>query len=83
MPFIWTRQSSKPLSLLLTSASKITPLYKGLSSDFNDSIEFYAMKDSAQLAEVKSQMGIEKVPSLVMIDESGKKQLYEGQSEEF
>ena len=37
------------------------------------------MKDSPQLAEVKAQLGIDKVPSLVMIGESGKKQLYEGQ----
>ena len=39
------------------------------------------MKDSAE-SEGKSQLWIEKVPSLVMINESGKKKLYEGQFDE-
>jgi hypothetical protein len=76
---VFYEQPERPFSLLLTSAAKITPLYKGLSTDFKDSIDFYAIKNSADLAAVKTQLGVEKIPSLVLVGSKGEKTVYAGQ----
>ncbi|GAA5982103.1 hypothetical protein JCM10908_004743 [Rhodotorula pacifica] len=70
-------KSSKPISLLFTSATKVTPLYKALSTDFYRQMDFYAARDSKVGQEVLGKFGVEKVPALVVLH-GDKVEKYEG-----
>lgn len=58
---------SKPVSLLFTSASKVTPLYKALSTDFYRQMDFFAARDSKVGQETMRAFGVDKVPALVVL----------------
>ncbi|KWU46213.1 thioredoxin-domain-containing protein [Rhodotorula sp. JG-1b] len=61
------KAKSKPVSLLFTSASKVTPLYKALSTDFYRQMDFFAARDSKVGQETMSTFGVDKVPALVVL----------------
>jgi hypothetical protein len=45
----------------------VTPLYKALSTDFKGKMEFYAVKDSEDIADLKAQLGgITTAPAVVV-----------------
>ncbi|GAA5825513.1 hypothetical protein JCM11251_000267 [Rhodosporidiobolus azoricus] len=71
------KASKKPISLLFTSAGKVTPLYKALSTDFHRSLDFYAARDSKVGEEAYKAFGVEKLPALVILD-GEKVQQYDG-----
>ncbi|GAA5968707.1 hypothetical protein JCM11641_000703 [Rhodosporidiobolus odoratus] len=71
------KAKSKPISLLFTSAGKVTPLYKALSTDFYRSLDFYAARDSKVGQEAMKAFGVEKTPALLVID-GDKISQYEG-----
>ncbi|KAK4704907.1 hypothetical protein P7C70_g1300, partial [Phenoliferia sp. Uapishka_3] len=71
------KASKKPVALLFTSAATVTPLYKALSTDFHRTIDFYAARDTKVGLEAMKEFGVEKVPSLVVLDQSGTK-IYQG-----
>jgi protein disulfide-isomerase A6 len=74
-----SQAKSKPISLLFTSASKVTPLYKALSTDFYRQLDFFAARDSKVGQETMRAFGVDKVPALVVLhgDEVAK---YDGAS---
>ncbi|GAA5874584.1 hypothetical protein JCM3774_004653 [Rhodotorula dairenensis] len=61
------KAQSKPVSLLFTSATKVTPLYKALSTDFYRTMDFYAARDSKVGQETMDKFGVDKVPALVVL----------------
>ncbi|BGP15814.1 hypothetical protein JCM10213_005703 [Rhodosporidiobolus nylandii] len=71
------KAASKPISLLFTSAGKVTPLYKALSTDFYRTIDFYAARDSKVGEETLKAFGVEKTPALLVLDGEDVKK-YEG-----
>lgn len=62
-----TQAASKPVSLLFTSAGKVTPLYKALSTDFHRSIDFYAARDTKVGEEAMKSFGVDKTPALLVL----------------
>lgn len=58
---------TKPVSLLFTSASKVTPLYKALSTDFYRKMDFYAARDSKVGQDALASFGVDKVPALIVL----------------
>ncbi|GAA6007761.1 hypothetical protein JCM10207_004865 [Rhodosporidiobolus poonsookiae] len=62
------KAASKPVSLLFTSAGKVTPLYKALSTDFHRSIDFFAARDEKVGPQALKSFGVEKVPALLVLD---------------
>ncbi|GAA5849545.1 hypothetical protein JCM8547_000492 [Rhodosporidiobolus lusitaniae] len=71
------KAASKPVSLLFTSAGKVTSLYKALSTDFHRTIDFYAARDTKVGEEAYKAFGVEKLPALLMLD-GEKVEKYEG-----
>ncbi|BGP24318.1 hypothetical protein JCM10295v2_003228 [Rhodotorula toruloides] len=69
--------ASKPVSLLFTSAGKVTPLYKALSTDFHRSIDFYAARDTKVGEEAMKGFGVEKTPALLVLH-GGDVSMYDG-----
>jgi hypothetical protein len=69
--------TSKPVSLLFTSAGKVTPLYKALSTDFRRTIDFFAARDAKVGEDAYKAFGVETLPALLVIDGSEVKK-YEG-----
>ncbi|BGP31738.1 hypothetical protein JCM10296v2_003512 [Rhodotorula toruloides] len=69
--------ASKPVSLLFTSAGKVTPLYKALSTDFHRSIDFYAARDTKVGEEAMKSFGVEKTPALLVLH-GGEVSKYDG-----
>ncbi|TNY20038.1 thioredoxin-like protein [Rhodotorula diobovata] len=61
------KASTKPISLLFTSAGKVTPLYKALSTDFHRGLDFYAARDSKVGEEAMRAFGVEKTPALLVL----------------
>ncbi|BGP39703.1 hypothetical protein JCM10450v2_003672 [Rhodotorula kratochvilovae] len=59
--------AKKPVSLLFTSAGKVTPLYKALSTDFHRGIDFYAARDSKVGKEAMAAFGVESTPALLVL----------------
>ncbi|GAA6062131.1 hypothetical protein JCM10212_003166 [Sporobolomyces blumeae] len=70
--------ASKPVSLLFTSAGKVTPLYKALSSDFFRSIDFYAARDVKVGQDAMDKFGVDKVPTLLVLTGPDQVEKYEG-----
>ncbi|GAA5937453.1 hypothetical protein JCM1841_000541 [Sporobolomyces salmonicolor] len=68
----------KPVSLLFTSAGKVTPLYKALSTDFHRSIEFYAARDTKIGEEAMRAFGVDKTPALLVLSGEGEVKRYDG-----
>ncbi|GAA6053102.1 hypothetical protein JCM3770_000385 [Rhodotorula araucariae] len=60
--------AKKPISLLFTSAGKVTPLYKALSTDFHRGIDFYAARDAKVGMEAMAAFGVDKTPALLVLD---------------
>ncbi|GAA6027589.1 hypothetical protein JCM8097_007938 [Rhodosporidiobolus ruineniae] len=71
------KSDKKPVSLLFTSAGKVTPLYKALSTDFHRSLDFYAARDEKIGKAAMEAFGVEKTPALLVI-QGGEVQKYEG-----
>ncbi|BGO91295.1 hypothetical protein NBRC10512_007032 [Rhodotorula toruloides] len=69
--------ASKPVSLLFTSAGKVTPLYKALSTDFHRSIDFYAARDTKVGEGAMKSFGVEKTPALLVLH-GGEVSKYDG-----
>ncbi|GAA5997749.1 uncharacterized protein JCM10292_006787 [Rhodotorula paludigena] len=61
------KAATKPVSLLFTSAGKVTPLYKALSTDFYRGIDFYAARDSKVGEEAMKAFGVDKTPALLVL----------------
>lgn len=64
------KSMKKPITLLFTSATLVTPLYKALSTDFHKKIDFYAARETKVGAEAMKAFGVEKVPAIVVIHEN-------------
>ncbi|CEQ40231.1 SPOSA6832_01831, partial [Sporobolomyces salmonicolor] len=75
-----TQAPIKPVSLLFTSAGKVTPLYKALSTDFHRSIEFYAARDTKIGEEAMRAFGVDKTPALLVLSGEGEVKRYDGTS---
>ncbi|GAA5910842.1 uncharacterized protein JCM6883_000333 [Sporobolomyces salmoneus] len=73
-----SKASKKPISLLFTSAGKVTPLYKALSTDFHQSLDFYAARDTKIGPEGLEVFGVEKLPSLLVLKGGDQVEKYEG-----
>ncbi|CDR48163.1 RHTO0S16e02608g1_1 [Rhodotorula toruloides] len=71
------KAASKPVSLLFTSAGKVTPLYKALSTDFHRSIDFYAARDTKVGEGAMKSFGVEKTPALLVLH-GGEVSKYDG-----
>ncbi|BGP07721.1 hypothetical protein JCM10049v2_003561 [Rhodotorula toruloides] len=69
--------ASKPVSLLFTSAGKVTPLYKALSTDSHRSIDFYAARDTKVGEGAMKSFGVEKTPALLVLH-GGEVSKYDG-----
>ncbi|GAA6020975.1 hypothetical protein JCM11491_001572 [Sporobolomyces phaffii] len=72
------KASVKPISLLFTSAGKVTPLYKALSTDFHKSLDFYAARDVKVGPEGLQAFGVEKLPALLVLNGGDRVDKYEG-----
>lgn len=72
--------STKPISLLFTSAGKVTPLYKALSTDFHRGLDFYAARDSKVGEEAMRAFGVEKTPALLVLRGGDDVARYDGAS---
>ncbi|GAA5828611.1 hypothetical protein JCM5353_004323 [Sporobolomyces roseus] len=72
------KASKKPISLLFTSAGKVTPLYKALSTDFFKSLDFYAARDVKIGEEGMKAFGVEKLPALLVLKGGDEIERYEG-----
>ncbi|GAA5870721.1 hypothetical protein JCM1840_006784 [Sporobolomyces johnsonii] len=70
--------STKPVSLLFTSAGKVTPLYKALSTDFHRSIDFYAARDTKVGEQAMRAFGVDKTPALLVLSGEGEVKRYDG-----
>lgn len=65
---------------MFTSASKVTPLYKALSTDFYRQMDFYAARDTKVGQDAMATFGVDKVPALVILTSDDKVHKYEGES---
>lgn len=63
---------------MFTSAGKVTPLYKALSTDFYKEIDFYAARDTKVGPEALEVFGIEKVPALLVLKGGDEVEKYSG-----
>ncbi|GAA5837849.1 hypothetical protein JCM3766R1_001494 [Sporobolomyces carnicolor] len=70
--------SKKPISLLFTSAGKVTPLYKALSTEFHKSIDFYAARDAKVGPEGLEVFKVEKLPALLVLKGGDEFETYQG-----
>lgn len=64
---------------MFTSAGKVTPLYKALSTDFYKEIDFYAARDTKVGPEALEVFGIEKVPALLVLKGGDEIEKYSGE----
>jgi hypothetical protein len=65
-PRLKGNQRTGPIAVLITSSAQVTPLYKGLSAEFRNKMTLYAIKDSADLADLKARFSVAKAPSLLV-----------------
>ncbi|GAA5903742.1 hypothetical protein JCM8208_006564 [Rhodotorula glutinis] len=72
------KASTKPISLLFTSAGKVTPLYKALSTDFYRQLDFYAARDEKVGREAMQAFGVDKTPALLVLSGGDDVVKYEG-----
>ncbi len=72
------KAEQKPVALLFTSAALVTPLYKALSSDLHNTIDFYAARDAKVGEEAMNKFGVDKVPALVFLSGGDKVEKYSG-----
>ncbi|GAA5928146.1 uncharacterized protein JCM15063_003798 [Sporobolomyces koalae] len=72
------KASSKPISLLITSAGKVTPMYKALSTDFHKHLDFYAARDTKIGPAGLKEFGVSKLPALLVLKGPDQVERYEG-----
>ena len=75
-----TQAATKPISLLFTSAGKVTPLYKALSTDFYRALDFYAARDEKVGHEAMRAFGVDKTPALLVLSGGDGVVKYDGAS---
>jgi len=75
-----TQAATKPISLLFTSAGKVTPLYKALSTDFYRALDFYAARDEKVGHEAMRAFGVDKTPALLVLSGGDEVVKYDGAS---
>jgi protein disulfide-isomerase A6 len=72
---------SKPLAILLSTSSLPKPLYKALSTDLHESLDFHILRDTRAATDIKARLGLDAStkPPMLVVWQDGNAERYEGQ----